>query len=117
MEFWASWCAPCRFRNREIENYRKARLLLDSGEIKLSFIGVSLDTSLGIWQKALTNDKLKWDAQLCDTLRFKGCVNQRWGITYLPFNFLINPEGIVIGQGLSIREIEEILEAEQSKKE
>lgn len=104
LEFWASWCLPCRQNNPAlVETYKKYK---NSG---FHIIGVSLDFKKENWIKAIRKDKLPW-INLSD---LKGRDNKAailYGINGIPDNFLINPEGIIIGRDLTASELNEKLE-------
>ncbi|MBC8035341.1 MAG: AhpC/TSA family protein [Chitinophagaceae bacterium] len=94
LDFWASWCGPCREENPNVvKAYQKYK-----GK-NFTVLGVSLDKSREAWIKAIQDDKLDWpqmsdlqywNSKAVDTYKFEG----------IPFNVLIDPQGIVIAQGL-----------------
>lgn len=92
IEFWASWCGPCRQSNPElVELYRDYK---DNG---FEIIGVSLDNDKNMWTKAITKDKLNW-TNISD---LKGNENEgalRYGVNRIPDNILIDKDGIIIAR-------------------
>ncbi|WP_238387251.1 TlpA disulfide reductase family protein [Sphingobacterium olei] len=94
VDFWASWCAPCRAEN--------PHLLKTYNELKdknFEIVGVSLDESKAAWLKAVEQDGMPW-IQVSDLKGFKTDIAVKYGITAIPQNFLINPEGVIIAKDL-----------------
>jgi peroxiredoxin len=94
LDFWASWCAPCRAEN---PNILSAYNLYKNKNFTV--LGVSLDEDLNKWKKAIEEDKMPWQ-QVSDLKGFKNSVAKTYGISAIPCNFLINPKGIIIAKDL-----------------
>lgn len=100
IDFWASWCAPCRQQGRAlIPLYAKYR---PKG---LEVIAVSLDTNPIAWKKAIVTDGYTW-ANLSDTKGFESPIIIKYGITAIPRNFLINHNGKIVAKDLHGSELE-----------
>lgn len=97
VDFWASWCKPCRKENPEI---RKAYLAykdeeFDNGE-GFTVYSVSLDKSREAWEKAVSKDGLVWKYHVSDLKGWKNEAAVRFGISSLPMSYLIDGDGRVV---------------------
>ncbi|MDO6603970.1 TlpA family protein disulfide reductase [Arenibacter palladensis] len=92
LEFWASWCGPCRVFNPElVEEYHKYK---DKGFVILN---VSLDTDKENWLKAIEKDGIEWH-NVSDLRGFNNQAALIYGVDAIPENFLINDNGVVIAR-------------------
>ena len=105
LDFWASWCAPCRAKNRALnEKYPK---LKDQG---IEVISISLDDNKQAWLKAVREDNIRWK-QLVDLNGFKGSsVAKAYKVEQVPTVYIIDPQGQVIQKNPTEEEIARIYE-------
>lgn len=94
LDFWASWCAPCRKEHPNlIKTYEQFK------EKNFEIISVSLDSENKNWLDAISKDKLTW-TQISDLKGQQNEIAVLYGIQSIPASFLINPEGIIIDKNL-----------------
>jgi thiol-disulfide isomerase/thioredoxin len=110
VEFWASWCLPCRRENQKIVPvYRKLSENSYENNSKLFLYNVSIDKDSVAWRKAITNDKLFWPHQVIDPNGWESEVAKKWGVKSIPANFLINPKGLIIGKNVDILNVDSLI--------
>jgi len=104
VDFWASWCGPCRGENPNVVKvFQKYK---NNG---FTVIGVSLDDDKENWLKAIEDDKLDW-YHVSDLQGWKNQVAQDFGVKSIPFSILIDPEGVILGKNLRGEELQTTLE-------
>jgi len=104
VDFWASWCGPCRGENPNVvKAYQKYK---NNG---FTVIGVSLDDDKENWLKAIKDDKLDWH-HVSDLQGWKNQVAQDFGVKSIPFSILIDPDGVILGKNLRSEELQTTLE-------
>ena len=95
IEFWASWCSPCRAESPNlIKQYAAYK---DKG---FEILGVSVDSDKAKWLEAIKKDGLTW-TQVSDLKGWETEVRKVYGISGVPANFLVNPEGKIVGAHLT----------------
>ena len=96
VDFWASWCAPCRKENPNVVNaWNKFK-----GK-NFAILGVSLDRpgQKDAWTNAIMQDKLTW-THVSDLAWWNSAVVPLYNINGIPYNVLVDPEGKIIGEKL-----------------
>ena len=109
IDFWASWCGPCRAEN---PNVVKAFNAFKSKGFTV--LGVSLDQDKAKWLEAIKKDGLTW-THVSDLKYWNNEVAVKFGIQSIPANFLIDPNGVVIAKDLRGEDLEKILAANIKK--
>ena len=105
IDFWASWCGPCRGENPNVVNaFNKYK---DKG---FTVLGISLDKTKDPWIEAISHDGLTW-THVSDLRGWSNAVAQQFGIQSIPQNFLVDPSGVVIGKNLRGAALEAKLES------
>ena len=105
VEFWASWCGPCR---GEIPHLRHVYEAYGKGENAFNMISVSIDDKECDWKKALKEENMKW-IQLCDLKGWKGEVINKYKIQGVPFCLILDKEGRIIDHGVRGSELDLVL--------
>ncbi len=95
LDFWASWCAPCRAEN---PNVVKAYNAYKSKGFDI--LGVSLDEEKSLWLAAIKKDNLTW-THVCDFKGFENEAANLYRINAIPANYLLDKEGKIIAVNLT----------------
>ncbi|MFD2572511.1 redoxin domain-containing protein [Spirosoma soli] len=104
VDFWASWCGPCRMENPNVVRmYNKYK---DKG---FAIYSVSLDQTKGNWTKAIRNDNLTW-THVSDLKYWQSAAAQQYGVQAIPATFLLDKEGKIIAKNLRGEALEQKLE-------
>ena len=90
IDFWASWCQPCRQENPNVVALYKA--FHNKG---LNIISVSLDEDAVSWKEAIVKDKLTW-TQVSNLKEMKDPIALQYGITQIPTTFLLDAKGKIV---------------------
>lgn len=99
IDFWASWCIPCR------QNIPELKSLYDSiNHNRFEFIGISIDTDKTRWKNALNYEQLSWPNFIIDEQK-RFSIQAGYPIQSIPKYILINSEGKVIMISSNIKEI------------
>ena len=97
VDFWASWCGPCRHENPVVKAaYEKYH------ELGFDVVGVSVDQDEAAWLKAVEEDELPW-MQVRDS---ENKVSEDYMIYYIPSNFLFDQNGTMVAKGLRGEDLE-----------
>lgn len=99
LDFWASWCAPCR---KEHPNLIKTYEQFKNKNFEI--ISVSLDSENDNWLNAIAKDKLTW-TQISDLKGQQNDIAVQYGVQSVPASFLINPKGVIIDKNLTGEEL------------
>lgn len=94
IDFWASWCGPCRMENPNIvKAYHQFK------DKNFTVLGISLDKERQDWLDAIKEDKLDW-TQLSDLKFWENEVSMKFRISAIPYSILIDPDGKIIAKNL-----------------
>lgn len=103
LEFWASWCVPCRQVNPEL-----LKVYTASKNKDFEILGISVDKDIDQWKAAIKKDNIKW-MQVIDTLRV---TENTFNLNSIPFNLLLDREGKIMAQNVKPIDLRNILAKE-----
>ncbi len=101
VDFWASWCGPCRRENPNVVRlYKKYK---DKG---FTVFSVSLDDNAANWKAAIESDELIWPNHVSDLMKWNSVVVQLYKFDGIPHTVLLDKKGTIIGKNLRGQELE-----------
>ncbi len=99
IDFWASWCGPCRNANPQVvELYKRYK---DKG---FEIVGVSLDRGKKEWVEAIKNDNLTWP-HMSDLGYWQSAAAKLYSVSSIPHTVLLDKNGKIIAKGLRVDEL------------
>jgi len=103
IDFWASWCQPCR-----AEMPAMVKLYNDFKGKGLGIVGISLDTEHDAWEKAVKELGMTW-TQMSDLKGWDNMAAKTCHVTAIPFTMVVDAEGNILEQGLRAEQLREYL--------
>ena len=99
VDFWASWCGPCRAFNPDlVKIYKKYH------KKGFEILGVSNDRDYDAWVKGIKDDKLTWP-QVSDLKFWDNEVGRMYYVRYIPQNIFVDQNGIIVGRQIDKPEV------------
>ena len=110
LDFWGSWCKPCRRAHPELKKLYAEFNSDRSGQgTGFEIVSFGVERSEARWRAAILEDKLPWPYHLFSASLFKHPFVEAYNVRQIPTRFLINPEGAIIAVDPSISQIKRIL--------
>ena len=103
VDFWASWCAPCRLANKKMAPFYKKYK-----SERFEVVGISVDTDKLKWNNAITKDKLEYE-QLVDPYGFDAKSAVFFGVEQLPNSYLFDADGTLVSINPTEEEIVQLI--------
>ncbi len=104
LQFWGSWCGPCRTENPFLAlMYHKYH---DKG---FEIFSIGIEQNPLAWKRAIENDDMVWPYHAAEFDRFHGPIAKLYNIHSIPATFLINPQGVIMGNNLTVDALDRML--------
>ena len=112
LEFWGSWCGPCRKESPALVKLYEAfngKQFKEASNFEI--VSVGIETKKERWLAAIQKDNLHWKYHVSELTRFESEIATLYGVREIPTKFLLNKNGTIIGVNQPAEEIAKFLSA------
>ena len=107
IDFWASWCVPCRRANPQVvATYKKYQNKKFKNAKGFTVFSVSLDKEKSRWEKAIKDDQLEWPNHVSDLKYWNNKAVGTYQVRGIPHTVLLDEKGMIIGKNLTHQQLE-----------
>jgi thiol-disulfide isomerase/thioredoxin len=112
VDFWASWCPPCRAANPElVQLYKNYNGKKYNGAKNFEIFSVSLDQDPEKWKAAILKDGLIWKNHVSDLRGWESAVARDYSVNSIPTSILLDEKGAILGQNMTAEEVAALLDS------
>lgn len=110
LDFWGSWCPPCRKENPLLVNlYKKHEDHEYKDAIAFQIVSIGVETNKRAWENAIKKDGLFWRHHISSLNRFKDPIVEAYGVKEIPTKYFVGPDFKIIGVNWTTGQIDDYL--------